>query len=206
MVSKTVMVELTGNVCDDCRGGAHLRCGRAVAEPRPGCLRPPCGDAPLRVHMCAVSPARAPKARASQPTAWLSRPALLRVCGAPARCVARPVRCTVVGGLRRSSSILSAPLPGAAALRLLFGLRSAPAVSLAPAGVAVPTLRARPLFIASAPLRLYFCRVRDSRPRHRPPHGGGGRANGTAAVDYSHDLPFFDRSRNDFQPGIKRGG
>ena len=111
------------------------------------------------------------KARASGAAPPLSRPASLRACGAPGRRAPPAAHKSLPSGRRRPSTILSAALPARAALRPLFGLRSAPAVGLAPGGVAVPTLLRPPLSIASAPLRPLKRGPQVSRPRHPRGHG-----------------------------------
>jgi hypothetical protein len=124
----------------------------------------------VRGHRCPGA-----KARASGAAPPLSRPATTRRCRAPARCVRPPFAVAFGGPSAGPPPFCPPPCRGAAALRPLFGLRSAPAGSLAPAGVAAPTLLPPLLSLASAPLPPALRWRQVSRVRHPPPRGRGGR-------------------------------
>jgi hypothetical protein len=126
------------------------------------------------------------KARASEASPSLARSATARRLRAPARSICPPFTILFKGGSWRASSILSAPLPGAAALGYFIGVRCAPAEILAPEGVAAPTLLPPTLFIASASLWRTLRGRQVSRRRHRPPLGGGGGRNSHRATGHSH--------------------
>jgi hypothetical protein len=198
------MVKLTGDVCFDCCGRECLRHPGADAVPGPCPLQGQCRDEPNRVKRCAVRPPGAHKARASQPTAWLSRPACARSCGAPAAKPPAPVCCTVVRACGAASSILSAALPAPGALRLLFCLRCAPAYPAAPAAVAVPPLPPGPFPLASAALRPKVRPGASSRARHPPGHGRARQGQYQARMVAPSVRPAGRGTRSENQPGINR--
>lgn len=179
MVPETVMAQLTGDACDACRGGAGLRPGRAVAEPRPSLLAQAVRGSPFAgpsVRRQARRCAQGPRQPAYGVAVTARHP---QACGAPARCVARLFCHSQGAGSAGPPPFCPPPCRGRPPFA--YYLASAPLRPTAWPPRALRCLRCGPCRFCLPPLRSGYIFAGSATPGPaigRPMAGGGGRMVG----------------------------